>query len=66
MSKAVKIIIFVFAALIISGFVLWDVPRNKVEMFLEKDTIEKTAHAYLKAEMEKNSTAGLCSSGAII
>ena len=55
MSKAVKIIIFVFAALIISGFVLWDVPRNKVAMFLEKDTIEKTAHAYLKAEMKKDS-----------
>jgi len=55
MSKVVKIIILVFAALIISGFVIWDVPRNKVELFLEKDTIEKSAHAYLKAEMGKNS-----------
>lgn len=55
MSKAVKIIILVFAALIVSGFVLWDAPRNKVGMFLERDTIEKTARAYLKAEMEGNS-----------
>jgi hypothetical protein len=54
MGKITKIIILVFTALIISGFVIWDVPRNKVELFLERDTIEKTAHAYLKAEMEKN------------
>lgn len=55
MNKDVKIIILVLTALIISGFAIWDVPRNKVEMFLEKDVIEKTAHAYLKAEKEKNS-----------
>jgi hypothetical protein len=55
MSKAVKIIILVFAAQIISGFVLWEAPRNKVAMFLERDTIEKTAHTYLKAEMKKDS-----------
>lgn len=54
MGKITKIIIFVFAALIVSGFALWDVPHNRVEMFLERDTIEKAAHAYLKAEMEKN------------
>ncbi len=55
MSKPVKIIILVFAALMISGFALWDVPRNTIAMFLEKDTIEKTAHAYLNAEMKKDS-----------
>jgi hypothetical protein len=55
MGKAVKIIILVFVALIVSGFALWDVPRNKVDLFLEKDNIEKTAHAYLKAEMKKDS-----------
>jgi hypothetical protein len=55
MSKPIKIIILVFAVLIISGFALWDVPRNKVAMFLEQDTIEKTAHAYLSAEMKKDS-----------
>jgi hypothetical protein len=55
MGKAVKIIIIAGAALIISGFALWDVPRNTLAMFLEKDTIEKTVHAYLKAEMKKDS-----------
>lgn len=55
MGKITKIIILVFAALIVSGFVIWDVPRNRVEMFLERDAIEKVAHTYLKAEMEGNS-----------
>ena len=55
MNKAIKIIILLFAAMIVSGFALWDIPRNKVVMFLEKDAIEITAHAYLKAEMNKNS-----------
>lgn len=54
MGKAVKIIILVSTVMIISGFALWDVPRNKVEMFLEKDAIEKSAHTYLKAEMKKD------------
>ena len=55
MSKAVKIIIIAFAALIISGFALWDTPRNQVALFLEKGTVEKAAQAYLKAEMGKDS-----------
>jgi hypothetical protein len=55
MNKAINIIILLFAAMIIFGFALWDVPRNKVVMFLEKDAIENTAHAYLKAEMNKDS-----------
>jgi len=55
MGKITKIIILVVAALIVSGFVLWDVPRNKVEMFLERDAIEKVASTYLKSEMEGNS-----------
>jgi HEPN domain-containing protein len=55
MGKTAKIIILAFAALIISGFIFWDVPRNKVAMFLERDAIEKTAHAYLNAEVKKDS-----------
>lgn len=55
MGKTTKIIVLVLAALTVSGFVLWDVPRNRVEMFLERDTIEKVAHSYLKAEMEGDS-----------
>jgi hypothetical protein len=54
MRKAVKIIILVSAVMIISGFVVWDVPRNKVVMFMERSTIEKTAQAYLQAEMKKD------------
>jgi hypothetical protein len=54
MNKPVKIIIVVFVALVIAGFALWDVPRNTVAMFLEKDTIERTARAYLNAEMQKD------------
>jgi hypothetical protein len=55
MNKAIKIISLLLAAMIISGFALWDVPRNKVLMLLEKDAIENTAHAYLKAQMNKDS-----------
>jgi hypothetical protein len=54
MGKTAKIIILVLAALIVSVFALWDAPRNRVEMFLERDAIEKTAQTYLKAEMEGN------------
>ena len=54
MNKAIIIIILLFAAMVISGFALCDIPRNKVVMFLEKDAIENTAHSYLKAEMTKN------------
>ena len=55
MTKTVKIIILICLALTISGFVIWDAPRNQVALFLEKDTIEQTARAYLNAEMEKSS-----------
>ena len=54
MNKTAKIIIIIGAALIISGFVIWDAPRNQVALLLEKDTIEQTACAYLKAEMKKD------------
>lgn len=55
MSKTANIITVAGIALIISGFVIWDAPRNNIELFLEKNTIQKTAHAYLKAEMKKDS-----------
>jgi len=55
MNRAVKIIILIFSALLISGFVMWDVPRNTLALFMEKETIKKTAHSYLDAEMKKDS-----------
>jgi hypothetical protein len=51
MKKTTKIIIITFAAIVLAGLVVWDVPRNKLEMFLERNAIEKAAHAYFKAEM---------------
>jgi hypothetical protein len=54
MGKATKIIIISCAILMIAGLIIWDVPRNKVQLFLEKDTIEKTAHDYLNAEKKKD------------
>lgn len=55
LGKTTKIAVLVFAAVIVSGFVLWDVPRNKVEMFLEREAVEKVAHAYFTAEMQADS-----------
>jgi len=55
MGKPIKIIILVFAVLIVSGFIFWDVPRNEVNLFFEKDSIEKSARAYFNAEMKKDS-----------
>jgi hypothetical protein len=55
MRKITKIIIVAVAIILVAGLIFWDVPRNRVGMFLERDAIEKTARAYLKAEMEGNS-----------
>jgi hypothetical protein len=54
MGKAFKITLVAFVVLAASAFMFWDTPRNAVAMFLEKDTIEQTAHAYFKAEMNKD------------
>jgi len=50
MGRRTTIILSIFAALIVIVLVLWDAPRNRVEMFLERDAIEKVARAYLRAE----------------
>jgi hypothetical protein len=55
MSKMAKIIIIVGAAMMISGFMIGDASRNKVVLFLEKDTIEQTVRSYLNAEIKKDS-----------
>jgi hypothetical protein len=51
-GKKIKIILCAVVAIMIAGLVIWDVPRNKVEMLLEKGAIEKVANNYLKAEKE--------------
>lgn len=55
MDRKSKIIILILLTLMIACFALWEAPRNKVAMFWEKNAVEKTAHAYLMAEKEKNS-----------
>lgn len=55
MRQTGRIVIIICAALLIAGFAFWDAPRNKVSLLWEKDTIEKTALAYLNAEMKKDS-----------
>ncbi len=55
MSKTVRILILVCAVLVVSGLVIWDAPRNRLELFLEKSAIEETARNYLNAEMKKDS-----------
>jgi len=51
-GKKIQIILCAVAAVIIASLLVWDVPRNKVEMLLEKRAIEKAAATYLKAEKE--------------
>ena len=51
-GKKITIIFCAVAALLAAGFLIWDVPRGKVEILLEKSAIEKAALTYLKAEKE--------------
>ncbi|HRY37827.1 MAG TPA: hypothetical protein P5347_03835 [Smithellaceae bacterium] len=51
-GKKITIIFCAFAALLVAGFLIWDVPRGKVEILLERSAIQKAAMTYLKAEKE--------------
>lgn len=51
-GKKITIIFCTFAALLVAGFLIWDVSRGKVEILLERSAIEKAATTYLKAEKE--------------
>ena len=51
-GKKAKIIIGVIAIILAAGLLIWDVPRNQLEMLLEKSAIEKAALDYLQAEQE--------------
>ena len=54
MQKTTKIAIIVFAIAAVAGLVIWDTPRNRVELFLERDAIKQAVKTYFKAEMERN------------
>jgi hypothetical protein len=51
MRRSIQIIAAVIVVAIVAALALWDVPRNMVELILERKTIEQTARAYFKAEM---------------
>ncbi len=51
-GKKISIILCVCAAVLIVGLLIWDAPRNRVQLLLEKGAIERTAHLYFKAEKE--------------
>ncbi len=53
--KTIKLVVVAtLLAIAVAGLFLWDVPRNKIEFFVEKSSIERAARAYLQAEMERN------------
>ena len=51
-GKKISVILCACAAVLIAGLLIWDAPRNRVQLFLEKGAIERTAHLYFKAEKE--------------
>jgi hypothetical protein len=53
-GKKIKIAFFVSVVILIAGLLVWDVPRSKLEMLLEKSAVEQAAGNYLKAEKEGN------------
>lgn len=53
-GKNISIILCACAAVLIAGLLIWDAPRNRVQLLLEKGAIERTAHLYFKAEKEGN------------
>ena len=42
-GKKITIIFCAVAALLVAGFLIWDVSRGKVEILLERNAIEKAA-----------------------
>ncbi len=53
-GKKIIIAFFIAVVTLIAGMLAWDVPRNKLEMMLEKSAVEQAAGNYLKAEKEGN------------
>jgi hypothetical protein len=54
MKKAIRIFAAVMVAASVTALVLWAAPRNRLELMLERNTIEQTARDYLKAEMGRD------------
>ena len=54
MKKTVLILAAFMLAAGIATFALWDAPRYRLELFLERGAIEKAAKDYFKAEMDRD------------
>jgi hypothetical protein len=54
MKKVIRIIAAVMVAAAVAALVVWDAPRNRLELMLERNTIEQTARDYLNAEMGRD------------
>ena len=56
MRRSIQISAAVILATCAAALALWqwDAPRNRIELLLERGTIEQRARAYLNAEMEHN------------
>jgi len=55
MKRTISVIAFVVILLGgISALALWDAPRYRLELFLERDDIERTAMDYFQAEMGRD------------
>jgi hypothetical protein len=51
-GKKIATIFCACTAVLITGLLIWDAPRNRVQLMLEKGAIERAAHMYFKAEKE--------------
>jgi hypothetical protein len=51
MRRSTQIITMVILIAGIAALALWDVPRNRLELIMERQAIELTARAYFKSEM---------------
>lgn len=51
-GKKTAVILFACAAILAAGLLIWDAPRSRVQLLLEKGAIEEAAHRYFRAEKE--------------
>lgn len=51
-GKKISIVLCACAVVLVTALLIWDTPRNRAQLLLEKGAIERTAHRYFKAEQE--------------
>jgi hypothetical protein len=50
----ISVIILAAVAVAFAILVIWDTPRNRLVLILEREAIEKAARSYFKSEMDRN------------